>query len=95
MQGRPEALYGKMRGVLTGIEDHREGASEAEQQRAADLGSDHVRGQQRGIAMSNRQQRRASLAAFRREAAGGYLDVYLVPTDAPINNPLLERAASH
>jgi hypothetical protein len=45
--------------------------------------------------MSNRQQRRASVAEFKRAAAGGYLDVYLVPTDAPINNPLLERAASH
>ena len=40
-----------------------------------------------------RHERRASLAAFKREAAGGYLDVGLVPTDAPINNPLLERAA--
>jgi hypothetical protein len=39
-----------------------------------------------------RHERRASLAAFKREAADGYLDVYLVPTDAPINNPLLERA---
>jgi hypothetical protein len=43
----------------------------------------------------SRHERRASLAAFKREAAGGYLDVHLVPTDAPINNPLLERAASH
>jgi hypothetical protein len=39
MQGRPEALYGEMRGALTGIEDHREGASGAVPQRAADLGS--------------------------------------------------------
>jgi hypothetical protein len=39
MQGRTAALYGEMRGVLNGIEDHREGASGAVQQRAADLAS--------------------------------------------------------
>jgi hypothetical protein len=42
--------------------------------------------------MSNRHQRRASVADFKRDAAGGYLDVHLVPADAPISEPLLRDA---
>jgi hypothetical protein len=42
-----------------------------------------------------RHERRASVSEFKRIAATGYLDVFLTPTDAPINNPLLERAAEY
>ena len=45
-----------------------------------------------GDDMSNRQQRRASLTAFRREAAGGYLDVCLTPADDVSLTPLLRNA---
>ena len=46
--------------------------------------------------MSNRQQRRASLAEFKREAAGGgFLDVFLLPADGAITNPLLKRATTY
>lgn len=41
----------------------------------------------------SRAERRASVSSFKREAAGGYLDVCLAPTDAPISEPFLERAA--
>jgi hypothetical protein len=44
--------------------------------------------------MTNRQQRRASVAEFKRDAAGDYLDTYMLPSDAPIINPLLQRATS-
>jgi hypothetical protein len=45
--------------------------------------------------MSNRGQRRASVSAFKKAAAGGYLDVHLLPADGAITNPLLERATTH
>ena len=43
--------------------------------------------------MRNRQQRRASVADFKKAAAGGYLDAHLAPADVPITDPLLQRAA--
>jgi hypothetical protein len=42
-----------------------------------------------------RHERRASVADFKKAAAGVYLDVYLTPTDAPISNALLERATAY
>jgi hypothetical protein len=43
-----------------------------------------------------RQQRRASLSEFRREAAQGFLDVFLTPVeDIPRSKLLLQHAVDH
>jgi hypothetical protein len=41
-----------------------------------------------------RRERRASLSAFKREAAGGFLDVFLLPIDGAITDPLHQRAVA-
>ena len=42
-----------------------------------------------------RQQRRASLSEFRREARGGFIDTHMVPLeDVPHAKPLLQRAVA-
>jgi hypothetical protein len=42
-----------------------------------------------------RHERRASVTEFKRAAAGGYLDAHMLPADAPISNPLLQRAVEY
>jgi hypothetical protein len=44
--------------------------------------------------MSNRTERRASLATFKKAAAGGHLDTFLLPIDGPIAEPLHQRAVA-
>ena len=47
-----------------------------------------------GDDMSNRQQRRVSLAQLKRDAAQGHMDTYLIPTDISLDGqPLLRDAA--
>jgi hypothetical protein len=42
----------------------------------------------------SRADRRASTSAFKKAADGGFLDVYLLPADGAITNPLLKRATT-
>lgn len=43
----------------------------------------------------NRTERRASTSAYRKAADGGFLDVFLLPADGAITNPLLKRATTY
>ena len=43
----------------------------------------------------SRAERRAATADFKRAADGGFLDVFLLPADGAITNPLLKRATTY